>query len=58
MEGEVEAQKMDESEDELDKKFLKALFEGRPKGMVDRLGLKNGPELVEKLKSLSRIMAL
>ena len=48
MEGEVEAQKMDESEDELDKKFLKALFEGRPKGMVDRLGLKNGPELVEK----------
>ena len=58
MEGEVEAQKLDESEDELDKKFLKALFEGRPKGMVDRLGLKNGPELVEKLKSLSRMESM
>ena len=58
MEGKCKSPAPDFDKEEYIQKYEKALMEGLCKQMVQRLGLKNGQELVEKLQSLSRMESL
>ena len=58
MEGKCKSPAPDFDKEEYIRKYEKALMEGLCKQMVQRLGLKNGQELVEKMQSLSRMESL